>query len=83
MSNEQRRQLPPTPAELEQLRATAAVVIGLIADLLKAGKKSGDSGVVECPKCKGRLHWSFGPKGSRGLAHRIVCETPDCITAMS
>lgn len=56
----------------------ARLVMTTIAPLRDLCGKRGGAGVIECPVCKGRLHWSIA---SNGHCHG-KCETPDCVSWM-
>lgn len=46
--------------------------------ILDAGAKPSTRGVIECPNCKGRLHWSM----AFNKHIHASCETPKCCAWM-
>lgn len=51
----------------------------LVKRIKKDNKGKGNSGIAECPCCKGKLHWSIA--SVNGHVH-MTCETDDCINFM-
>lgn len=51
----------------------------LLVSRLKSTNEPGDSGVIPCPECDGRLHYRIAQHN--GHVH-LKCETKNCITAM-
>jgi hypothetical protein len=68
-----------TPEEIEAERVEVSQLFGFISQACKSiATQSGYIGVVDCPKCNGKLNWS---RASNGHVHG-TCQTNECLRWM-
>ncbi len=71
---------PFTAEECAKDKAEWDAHIKVVIDARKRIPTSGASGVVECPKCKGKLQWRRAVGYNNHVHAR--CDTPDCLSWM-
>ncbi len=70
---------PYTKAECDADDAETEARIKIVVAAYRSIPSTGSSGIVECVKCKGKLHWSRA--ACNGHIH-AKCETDDCLSWM-
>lgn len=69
----------PTPEEIKKEEEEMSELISNVALIVDRIPDTGNSGTVECPKCKGTVEWVR--TRSNGHCH-ARCKTKDCISFM-